>query len=392
MDNINQPNPNYNSSPAFSAQPGTQANLTPNQQASQPAPNPQNNSAKEKAPRKTSTCMVLFVVALILALLASLGGNFILFVAVAANSGSKLSSETDTFKETLIDGDSSAGKKIVVIPITGEIFDTNISGMSASTFSTPDRMHSVLKSLREDDKLAAIILDINSPGGGVTASDKIYHELDLFKQQTKIPIVSLFEDLACSGGYYSAMASDHIVAHSTTFTGSIGVIMQTAEVSELLDKVGVEMNTITSLNNKGKPSYKDMGSPFRKMRPDERAMFQEMITQAWERFTDVVAEGRRGKLTKEEVRALADGRVLTSRQALKAKLIDSIGYQEDAFAKARELSKAPDAYVVKISRTESFRDILTGVGVSAYGQLPALLEQSPRLKFLWTGKVIECRP
>ncbi|MCR5662494.1 MAG: signal peptide peptidase SppA [bacterium] len=389
MDNINQPNTNYpQQQQAHAANPASYQQDQSATNAPPQSPQSANQAASNPPKKKTSTCLILFMIVLILALLASLGGNFILFVAAAANGSGKVSTDTESFKETLLDGDASAAKKIVVIPITGEIFDTSVSGMSSSTFSTPDRMHSVLKSLREDDKLTAIILDINSPGGGVTASDKIYHELDLFKKQTKIPIVSLFEDLACSGGYYSAMASDHIVAHSTTFTGSIGVIMQTAEVSELLDNIGVEMNTITSLNNKGKPSYKDMGSPFRKMRPDERAMFQEMITQAWERFTDVVAEGRKGKLTKEEVRALADGRVLTSRQALKAKLIDSIGYQEDAFAKARELSKAPDACVVKITRTESFRDILYGVGASSYGKLPALLEQSPRLKFLWTGKAL----
>lgn len=242
---------------------------------------------------------------------------------------------------------------IVVLPLQGMIVSGDWTSSGESGFITPQRVSYALKYIASQKRVKGVILEINSPGGGVAPSDSIYHELELFKKESKLPLVALFDDMACSGGYYIAMAAQEIVAQPSSWTGSIGVIMQTPELVGLMGKVGVDMNTITSGNVNGGPSFKDIGSSFREMRPAERQLLQNLVTQSWQRFTEVVAQGRKGKLTLPQVRKLADGRIFNSQQALKHKLIDRIGYRQEAYALARQLAKSPQAQIVYLSSQAS---------------------------------------
>jgi len=329
-----------------------------------------------------------FWVALVLAL-ALLGSLLLNAVLGLATVGASLETRTGPgFDEVLLDGRASASEKVVVLPIHGIIME---EGEGPGAVRSVSRMRSMLRRLRQDEAVKAIVLDIDSPGGGVTASDQIYHELSRFRKESGIPIVALFGDVAASGGYYVAMASDRIVAHTTTITGSIGVISQFPQVRQLMDRIGVEVLTIKSLNEKGQTSFKDIGSPFRDMRPEEQALIQTLITRMWERFVDVVAEGRKAHLDRNQVRSLADGRIFTGQQALDLKLIDALGYQEDAFRQARELGRATEAKVVRLRTRETFLDLLTGFGATAPGPQDylRLLERSgrngPRMMYLWSG-------
>lgn len=334
-------------------------------------------------PRRKTPASVWIAVLLALALAFSLLVNLFLGLSVAAQEAGGVSD----FEEVLVDGERHQAEKVVVIPIHGIIMEEG-DGPGSRHLVTDIRK--ILRSLREDDDVKAVVLDIDSPGGGVTASDQIYHELHRFRKETGIPIVALFGDVAASGGYYVAMASDHVMAHTTSITGSIGVISQFPMVKELMDKIGVEITTIKSLDDEGKPSFKDIGSPFRQMTPAERQLFQGLVTEMWMRFTSVVAEGRKGKLTLEQVRELADGRVFTGEQALKLKLVDSLGYTEDAFTRARDLGKAPEAKVIRLQHRSSFLDLLSVSASSASApDLLRFLERSgrsgPRVMYLWSG-------
>ena len=211
---------------------------------------------------------------------------------------------------------------------------------------------------------------VDSPGGGVTASDRMYEELKHFKDEKKIPVVAIFEDVAASGGYYVAMASDHIIAHPTTITGSIGVISEFYDFSQLMGKVGVDVNIIKSLNYEGKESFKDMGTPTRKMKPEERKILQALITEMWERFTSVVAEGRKGKLTLAEVKKLADGRVFSGGTALKAKLVDQVGYTRDAYQEIRKRCGNPKARIVRYLPEKGWEDLFTSQSLVPKLELP----------------------
>ncbi len=331
----------------------------------------------EPPPKKNPSCLLWVIV---LMLLGSLGMNFLLTVVVAAQHSD--SSTIEGYQEVVLDGERDDSEdRIVVIPISGMIMDVPGTGMVAE-------LERLLRQLKKDEHIKAIIVDVDSPGGGVTASDTIYHDLLKFKTDQKIQAVALFGDVAASGGYYVAMSCDHIIAHETSITGSIGVISRFYNVKELMDKIGVSVKTIKSLNDEGRESFKDMGSPYRAMRPAEEKLLQGLITEMWGRFTQVVADGRKGKLTLKEIQKLADGRVFTGPQALKAKLIDAIGYREDAYAMARKLSQSEKAVVVQYKKESGLSDLFA-LGASSQAQkLVADLPggQGPRFMYLWTGR------
>lgn len=291
-------------------------------------------------------------------------------------------------RETLVDGEADADKKIAVIPIEGVIMES----MGAGPGSVSELV-STLKSLEEDDQVVGVLLAIDTPGGGVTASDRMYHELMEFKKRTKLPVHALFLDVAASGGYYVAMAADHITAHPTTITGSIGVISKFYNVSEAMGKIGVSVNVIKSLNSQGKTSFKDIGSPYRPMSPEERKLIQGLITEMWDRFTDIVSTGRAGKMKPEKVKALADGRVFTGEQALAEGLVDAVGYREDAYAKIREAAKSPDAKLVSYRKQEGLKELLGFSAQSSKAEDLSVLTQAARailaeqagFLYLWTA-------
>ncbi len=231
--------------------------------------------------------------------------------------------KTIELNELLISGFDK--EKILILSIDGVISDKSGSdtfGLNQKE-SMVARIKEELKKAYSDQDIRGIILKINSPGGGVTASDIIYREINTFRLNRKIPIVALFMDTAASGGYYIAMASDKIIAHPTTVTGSIGVIISGINVKKALEKIGVEDQTIVSGGNK------NILSPLSDFTKEQRSIIQSIVNDMYERFFQVVAKGRPG-ITEQKLRELADGRVYSASQAKKEGLIDEVGYFEDA--------------------------------------------------------------
>src|SRR5919108_574418 len=242
--------------------------------------------------------------------------------------------------------------KILLMDVSGFITDEAPSGglgLGPSPVRVPMlvRIREELKKAMKDAHVRALVLRINTPGGTVTASDIIYREVALFRQEKKVPIIAALMDVAASGGYYIALAADRIVAHPTTVTGSIGTIMVTANVEGLLGKVGVATSTFKSAE------HKDMGSPFRTLTPEERAIFQSVIDELQRQFVAKVIERRR--LPEATARGLADGRIYTAPQALDRRLVDAIGYMPDALAAARSAIGVDEAKVVVYKRPREYQ-------------------------------------
>jgi protease-4 len=213
-----------------------------------------------------------------------------------------------------------------------------------------------LKHAGDDPKVKAVVLHVDSPGGEVTASDTIYNAVRKFRDEKK-PVVIYMGSLAASGGYYVACGGKHIIANDTTFTGSIGVIMQTLKYKGLFEKVGLESMVFKS----GK--FKDMLSGSRETTDEEREYIQGMVMQTYDKFVGIVAKER--NLPEQELRnGLADGRVISGKDALAAKLIDQIGSVEDAYAKAMQLGKTSNARVFRYESPLGFGKFLKLLGQS----------------------------
>ena len=210
------------------------------------------------------------------------------------------------------------GDKVAVIPVKGMI-------------SESEPVIEQLKKFGKDDSVKAIVLRIESPGGGVGPSQEIYEEVR--KVGTKKPVLTSMGALTASGGYYIACATQKVFANPGTMTGSIGVIMPFMNVRELAEKVGFRGMTVKS------GEYKDIGSPLRDMKPDERALLQGVVDNVHLQFVNAVAEGR--NLPREDVMRIADGRIFTGEQAKALGLVDALGNLEDAVAEAGKLGKIP---------------------------------------------------
>lgn len=247
------------------------------------------------------------------------------------------------FSETVVDGTWSRqdpGKgKIAVVPVTGVITSFSSGGLLGSgSESMVDRVRRQLRQAVDDENVKAIVLGINSPGGEVTASDHLYQAV--LEAAAAKPVVAHFDSVAASGGYYLACGATSIVASETGITGSIGVIIQSLNYADLFDKAGLEMLTFAS------GEFKDTLSGARPMREDERAYIKGIVNDMYERFVNVVAEGR--DLPLGRVRSeIADGRIFTGAQALELKLVDATGTIEEAYAEARRLARAPGAVAVR---------------------------------------------
>ena len=237
----------------------------------------------------------------------------------------------------------------------------------------------------KDEKIKAVVLRINSPGGTVNASDILYHELKTFKGSKKIPVIASMMDVAASGGYYLAMATDAILVHPSTVTGSIGVIMLTVNAKGLLEKVGVEASAITS------GPRKDMGSPFRTMTAEEKVIFQSVIDSFYDRFLAVVQEGR-PNLSADQIKKLADGRIYSGEQAKAAGLVDDIGYLDEAIELAKKQAGLTDARIVTYRRHGEYQNNIysrlfgTGSGLGSLASMDLLSivrGGSPQFMYLW---------
>ncbi|MBR0518422.1 signal peptide peptidase SppA, partial [bacterium] len=313
---------------------------------------------------------------------------FFLFVMLLASAGSKSKSSNKTVfnnpNYNFVMGEQSSKNRILEIPVVGAIMDDQSDNIKKNLSL---RIKENLKIASEDNSVRAIIFTIDSPGGGITPTDIIWNDIKKFKAKRKIPVITYCENITASGGYYIASSTDYIMATETSLVGSIGVISQFMEMEKLFDKLGIKWNVITSNKSNGNKSFKDMGSFTRKMTPEEKAFFQSLVQEMWNKFVDVVAEGRKGKLTREQVANLADGRIYTGKTALKLGLIDGVGYKEDAFNKAKEMANLDSAQLVNYKpKLDYFKDLFESKNESPIPSVKTLIEgQTPQFMYMWTA-------
>ena len=266
--------------------------------------------------------------------------------------------------------------KVARIWYTG-ILTRELDGGWLGTVDPVENCLRQIRAARQDESIAGIILEVDSPGGEVTAADEIYRELTLFKEsRANRKLVVLVHDLAASGGYYISVPADQIIAQPTALIGSIGVIMQTLNIQGLSEKIGVTDTTIKSGKNK------DLLNPFHPVDPEQLALLQDSVDSMYDRFVGLVAKGR--SLKKSEVRTLADGRLFTADEALKNKLIDGIGYWDEAFDTAAKLLGVEDLYVITYETKQSFFELLLNAKSPVPGLRSLLTSASiPRRQYLW---------
>jgi len=330
-------------------------------------------------PRRGGAGKAVLIALLVLLLLGS--G----FLNIALLLGSIAGGTTGITQETVQAG--SGKDKVAVIPLHGII-----EGSSSAQFNR------FMTTAEADSSVKAIVLDIDSPGGTVTASDEIYNRLKLFKAKRPIPVVVSMGSLATSGGYYAACGADYVFAQPTTFTGNIGVLMPRYNFSKLMEKYGVEETTIVSTGAK----FKNAGSSFRPESPEEKQYMQELADSAFTQFKDVVKAGRSSKL-KGNVEDIANGKVYTAKTAKDLGLIDDVGYLEDAQAFAAKQASLSSPTVVKyedpptlMQKLLSSRSTIGGAVAAGQGQAPGVnvtIDQNllhelttPRPMYLWRGQ------
>lgn len=284
-------------------------------------------------------------------------------------------------QETVVDGEGDA--KLLIIDITGFISDQPTSralGLVQER-SMLDRVTEELDKAAEDEDIAALLLRIDSPGGGVTASDEIYHRIRRYSEETEVPVVAALGGIAASGGYYIACAADEIVGHPTTVTGSVGVIIIGINVAGLMDKLGVENQTFTTGN------HKDMLSPLRQTRPEEAEIVEGVLDSMFERFKAVVKAGR-PNLDPAAWPQITDGRIFSADEAERIGMIDATGRLQDAVDRAKALAGLEDASVIKYHRAGATVNTVYSqfnAEPGSHTELPGLPIQasSPQFLYFW---------
>jgi len=291
----------------------------------------------------------LFIILLILVLI---------FSGCASPRITLFSDDTVPLQEFTLQGKGK--EKILVIPIKGEISGSTSKGFIFKKPSMIQEIISQLKLAEKDREIKAVILKIDSPGGTVTASDILYHEILAFKNRTGLKLVAAMMDVAASGGYYIALPADFILAHPTTITGSIGVIFMQPKVNSLMEKIGVGLD----VNKSGK--NKDMGSPFRNTTDEERKIFQDLTDELGKRFITLVSTHR--KLEKNQLVEISTARIYLAPKALELGLIDKIGYLDDAISETKKLAGlSQDSRIVIYRRTQYPNDNLYNTSVDRQG-------------------------
>ena len=230
-------------------------------------------------------------------------------------------------------------QKIAIIDVDGVMINGSGAGLFGGGGNPVSDFVTKLRLAEKDSSVKAVVLRINTPGGSVSASDSMHHELMKFKEKTHKPVIATMLDMACSGGYYLAVGCDEIYAQPSTLTGSIGVIMKTLSYVDTMKMLGLKSETFKS------GELKDMMSPTKSLTEKERDILNRMITDSYERFLAVILEGR-DNLDDATLRPIADGRIYTAQQALDLGLIDKIAYPSEAIERAKELAGLKKAKVV----------------------------------------------
>jgi protease IV len=252
------------------------------------------------------------------------------------------------YAEEYVAGDGAS--RIAVVPVEGTIApaDNTVGGIQPTT--TPEGFADALRQAGQDTSVVAVVLEVNSPGGGVTASDEMHQSILDFRKNTGKPVVVSMGDVAASGGYYIATAADRIIASETTLTGSLGVIFKFNNYAEAADKYGIKQLVVKS----GK--YKDIGNAFHEMKPEEREIVQSIVDESYNEFVEVISEGR--EIPEDRVREIADGRIYSGIQARDLGLVDSFGNLDEASATAGRLAGAKDTTVIRYVQEPTLTETL----------------------------------
>ena len=272
---------------------------------------------------------------------------------------------TNPLREYTLQG--KAKEKVLLLPVRGTITNNPDENLLRTKPGMVQEIVSQLRKAEKDPRIKAVLLGIESPGGSSTDSDILFHELERYKSKSGVKVIAIMMGIAASGGYYAALASDRIMAHPSSITGSVGTIFLRPKVQGLMEKIGVG----AEVSKSGK--YKDMGSPYRETLPEEREMIQAMIEDLNKRFLEL-ASRKRG-LTDEQVRAVATARIFTARQALEMGLVDAIGYMDDGLNAAKEMAGLPeDARVVVYRRRRHPNDnVYNLLSTDEGGRVPELV-------------------
>jgi protease-4 len=290
----------------------------------------------------------------------------------------QLSDDVEQYwNESIIERKGDAQQKILLLNVEGVIAEgSGISGaFSASSFI------SQLNQAIEDDEVAGVVIRVDSPGGTVVHSEEIHDKLIEVKKSGK-PIVVSMGATAASGGYYISAPADIIVAGPSTLTGSLGVIFSIPNFEKAADWIGYSETRIKS------GDMKDIGNPLKTMTEQERQVFQTLVDESYNQFVDVIAKGR--NITKTDVLKLADGRIYSGKQALKLKLVDKLGYLEDAIEEMAKKIKSEDYYVVSYDQPFTFESLLNDLFIRSTPDLNEVMRQlfpanhaEPRLLYLY---------
>ena len=325
----------------------------------------QQTSPVTKAPRKRTGWRIFWGIIIAFSVLA----NVVLFMMLIGVIAIFATGQKDIFTEEVIEAGPRTAK-IVVVTIRGVIDNEQAQNVRRQ-----------LKSAQEDKRVKGLILRVNSPGGGVSPSDQIYNEILKYRQETDKPVVAFMEGVAASGGYYTSVACDKIVAEPTTITGSVGVIMRYLVLQELLEgKLGIQPVIIKS------GPKKDWPSSFRQPTQEELQYLEDkVLTPAYERFVQLIADGR-PSLTLADVKRLSDGSIYGAAEALDEKLIDEIGYLDEAIEEVLSLAGIEEAQVVEYRRPFSFSDFLSSRSKNFLKIDKATLYElsTPQVLYLWT--------
>jgi protease-4 len=293
----------------------------------------------------------------------------------------------DPLKEFTLEGTGS--DKVLLISVNGTISDSPKKDLISSSPSVVEEVVAQINKAKKDKQIKAVLFKINSPGGTITASDILYHEISVYKEKTGVKMAVSMMDVAASGAYYISLPADLIMAHPTTITGSVGVISLQPKVGSLMEKIGLGV----AVQKFGK--YKDMGSPFRESNQDEQKLLQKTVNDFGERFIGLVKKHR--KLTPQAIAEVSTARVFMADEALGLGLIDKIGYISDALQETKKIASiSENAKVVVYRRIEFPEDNYYNIAGAEFGKLsiPAInleLPEAFRLKagfyYLWPGAI-----
>ncbi|MGR6837350.1 signal peptide peptidase SppA [Syntrophomonas erecta] len=239
------------------------------------------------------------------------------------------------------------GPGVGVIEINGPIAGGSVGSWTAGSSASGMQVMETIRQAGEREDIKVVVLRLDTPGGTSVAAQEIGIELDKLRKKGK-KVVTSMGDVCASAGYWIACSSDYVVANEGTLTGSIGVIMEVANLEGLYDKLGIRTERIKS------GEHKDMGSPARPLTDSERGILQNIVGDSYQQFLDQVLKGRQGKIEPDELVKIADGRVISGQQALELGLVDSLGNYYDAIDMARQLANLNQDAPVKVLNTGNF--------------------------------------